>query len=81
MMIKGAAKICDVKTKECWQVKDGKGTPPIKKTPPKTSKTFKQELRCAIIVKICTDAYSPDIKLINKCIADSKCFAQKKFAF
>lgn len=32
-----------------------------------------EKLRCAVITKLCTDAYSPDVPLINKCIQDSNC--------
>lgn len=36
--IAGTAKVCDKKTGECWEVKDGKPgeTPPVKKTKEKS---------------------------------------------
>jgi len=36
--IAGTAKVCDKKTGECWEVKDGKSgeTPPVKKTKEKS---------------------------------------------
>lgn len=34
--IRGNAKVCDGRTGECWEVKEGKKgeTPPVKKSPP-----------------------------------------------
>lgn len=79
-MIHGKAKACDQKTKECWEIKDAKGTPPIKKTKPaKIQESLKDTLRCSIIVKLCTDAYSPDIKAINNCIKEAKCELPKPY--
>ncbi len=82
-MINGIAKVCDGKTGECWEVKDSKGTPPVKKTKkPKTPKqlySLKDTFRCSIIIKMCTDAYSPNIKAINNCIKEAKCELPKPY--
>lgn len=37
------------------------------------SVSLKDSLRCAVVTKLCTDAYSPDVKLINQCIKEARC--------
>lgn len=35
--------------------------------------SLKDSLKCAVIVKLCTDAYGPNVKLINECIKEARC--------